>query len=183
MIFRLLSPCVRILRFALVACVCITAHAAVVRCTDAEGHVTYQDSSCARNARSDPVDATPNRGFRFAEQKEIERLQKERAASRIRDDARPASIRPSTARRSKPGRIPFNAGERRFITSGMSITDVRARIGPPDQVVRPSGATRTSAKDAAQNWIYRPAEDDPQTTTILSIRRGTVATVDRRVTR
>ena len=36
------------------------ANAAVVRCTGADGRVTYQDSSCPGHARSEPVDSTAN---------------------------------------------------------------------------------------------------------------------------
>ena len=172
----------------LVGCVAVaaSANAAVVRCTDADGRVTYQDSSCPGHARSEPVDATANRGFRFAEQREIERLRKERAAARLRENAPVSaarSIRHASARGSKSTRMPFNAAERRFITAGMSLTDVRARIGAPDHVVNPSGASRSSSRDASQNWIYLPADDDPQTTTILSMRRGLVTKVDRRLAR
>ena len=159
------------------------ADATVVRCTAADGRVTYQDSSCARDARSDLIDETPNRGFRFAEQKEIERLRKERAAAKIRERATTSSALQAPPRRATSNRIPFNAGERRFITAGTSITDVHLRIGAPDRVVRPSGASKPSSRNALQRWVYLPAEDDPQTTTILLVRRGAVATVERRVTR
>ena len=173
---------------ALAGCVAVaaSADAAVVRCTGADGRVTYQDSSCPGHARSEPVDATANRGFRFAEHKEIERLRKERAAARMRENAPvPAtrSLRHALARGSRFTRVPFNAAERRFITAGMSLTDVRARIGAPDHVVNPSGASRSSSRDASQNWVYLAADDDPQTTTIVSMRRGMVTKVDRRVAR
>ena len=183
MTFRLSPVFCSVLALALAGCASSAADAAVVRCTDVEGRVTYQDSSCAGNSRSDPVDETPNRGFRFAEQKEIERLRKERAASRIRENRFSSAIQHTSPRRTRSIGSPFNAGDRRFITAGMSITDVRARIGAPDHVVRPASASKPSSKDTLQNWIYLPAEDDPQTTTILSVRRGTVAAVDRRVTR
>lgn len=183
MILRLSSIRRCVLALVLAGCVAMAANAAVVRCTDADGRTTYQDSSCPGHARSTPVDDTPNRGFRFAGQKEIERLRKERATARIRENAMTSSIRQPLPRRTQSNRVPFNAGERRFITAGMSITDVRARIGAPDHVLRPSGVSKPSSKDARQNWVYLPAEDDPQTTTILSVRRGMVATIERRITR
>src|SRR4051812_40527632 len=47
------------------------AHASIVKCIDAAGGVTYQNSTCAGGAKGLPVDATPNSVGRFATEREI----------------------------------------------------------------------------------------------------------------
>jgi hypothetical protein len=150
------------------------AAAAVLRCQTPDGRISYQDSSCPNGARGEPVDATPNRGFRFATEKEINK------AMRPLPEERPRPVRSSKTK----VRVAVNAGERRFITSGVTSGEVRQRIGAPDHVAyRTPAAAKRRSGDASQQWVYLPATDDPQTTTTLTIKGGVVTQVERRVTR
>ena len=154
---------------------------AVLRCIDVDGRVTYQDSSCPGGARGAPVDETPNKGFRFAEEKDIRRL---RVQERESQGSKAFHGRVSSSQKWRNTRMPINAGERRFITAGTSAGEVRSRIGPPDHVDRPAASTsRSRSNGSTQRWVYHPAPDDPQTTTTLSIKGGIVLHVDRRITR
>jgi hypothetical protein len=195
-----LLPLMRI-SVAAVLVAAVHAEASVVRCTAPDGSVTYQDSTCPKASRTQPVDETSSRGFRFAEPKDMERLRRERAAEKAREQ-REASYSGAATRgtrnsgagdggggnsggasRPKAARLPVNAGERRFITAGMPAMDVRIRIGAPDQVVRPTSSSRSSGKEALQRWVYLPAAEDPQTTTIVTVKGDVVTMVDRHVRR
>ena len=149
------------------------AGAAVLRCTGPDGRVTYQDKSCTNGTRGEAVDATPNQGFRFATRPEIEKAMRPPPEERPPPRARPPTAKP---------RKNFNAGERRFISPGMGSGEVRRRIGAPDHIEHESPTSRNRNKAAAVQWIYLPAEADPQTTTTLTFRGRTVVHVDRKVT-
>ena len=161
--------------------VSVSAVPAVLRCIGVDGRVTYQDSSCPGGARGAPVDETPNKGFRFAEEKDIRRL---RAQARESQSSPAFRERASTGRQWRHTRSPINAGERRFITVGTSAGVVKSRIGWPDHVDRPAANTsRSRSNGSTQRWVYLPTPDDPQTTTTLTIKGGIVLHVDRRITR
>jgi len=72
-----------------------------------------------------------------------------------------------------------DAGERRFITSGMSEGEVLMKIGKPDAQSEDSGG---GAKVAVKRWIYLPAPGDSQTMTTILIKNGRVEEVNRKVT-
>lgn len=151
--------------------------AASFRCVSDDGRVVYQDSSCPPGARGTLLDDKPNSGIRFAREKEIRRLN--RATAR---DAAQRSPQPRVKKsKTQPG---TNAAERRFVSTGMYVSEVRRKIGPPDQVVRLSvtGGGKKLKKDSRQRWVYGPADADPQTTTILTIKDGRVLHVERNVT-
>ena len=153
----------------------IDASAAVVRCTTADGQVIYQDSTCPHGTRGQPVDETPNKGFRFAEEKDIRRLQRPPREPAVERHPRASKLRI---------RWPASAAERRFITAGTSIAEVRRKIGAPDHIVRPSTASgKRPRPDAPQRWVYLPADEDPQTTMTLTVKGGMVLHVERKVTR
>lgn len=73
-----------------------------------------------------------------------------------------------------------DAGERRFITDGMSEGQVLMKIGRPDSESEDTGG---GAKVKEKTWIYFPAPGDAQTMTTLVIREGKVIRVDRRISR
>jgi len=73
-----------------------------------------------------------------------------------------------------------NAGERRFITSGMSEGEVLMKIGAPDSRSEDSGG---GAKVVVQRWIYLPTAGDPQTITTIVMKAGKVEEVQRQVAR
>jgi hypothetical protein len=156
------------------AALSLPVNASVLRCKTADGRISYQDSSCPNGARGEAVDATPNRGFRFATEQDIKK------AMRPPPEERPPRVRSS---KTKVRQV-LNAGERRFILTGMSGAEVRRRIGPPDHIgYASSSAAKRRSKDSGQQWIYLPAVDDPQTTTTLTVKGGMVLHVDRKVTR
>src|SRR5829696_5050820 len=135
------------------------AEASVTRCNGADGRISYQDSSCPNGARGAPVDATPNQGFRFATKEQIER------AKRLPPERELPEFRSARTARSKV-REAINAGERRFLQTGMTTEEVRRRIGAPDRIAHSSsGSGKSRARDSRQQWIYQPATNDPQTTT------------------
>ena len=72
-----------------------------------------------------------------------------------------------------------DAGDRRFITSGMSEGEVLMKIGKPDAQSEDSGG---GAKVAVKRWIYLPAPGDSQTMTTIVIKNGRVEEVNRKVT-
>ena len=72
-----------------------------------------------------------------------------------------------------------DAGERRFITSGMSEGEVLMKIGKPDSQSEDTGG---GAKVAVKRWIYLPAPGDSQTMTTIVIKNGKVEEVNRKVT-
>jgi hypothetical protein len=80
-------------------------------------------------------------------------------------------------------RRPHNAAERRFIKTGMYASEIRRKFGSPDEIVRPESKNdRKPNSGDARQWVYLPADGDPQTTTVLTVRRGMVLHVDRKVT-
>jgi len=72
-----------------------------------------------------------------------------------------------------------DAGERRFITSGMTEGEVLMKIGKPDSQSEDSGG---GAKVTVKRWIYFPAPGDSQTMTTIVIKNGKVEEVNRKVT-
>jgi len=151
------------------------AAASVIRCVGPDGRISYQDKSCPNGAPGIPVDATPNRGFEFATRQQIEKAS--------RPPPEEAQLPRPRAARARVVHKPPNAGERRFIRTGMHSAEVRRRFGKPDEIAQPvsAGAKRTE-RNASRQWIYMPADDAPQTTTTLTVRNGLVLHVDRKVT-
>ncbi len=73
-----------------------------------------------------------------------------------------------------------SASERKFIRAGMGEGEVVFKIGKPDheamvRVVRGEPEEKT--------WTYFPHSRDPQTLTVLTLRSGVVARVDRKISR
>ncbi len=73
-----------------------------------------------------------------------------------------------------------DAGDRKFISEGMSEGQVLMKIGKPDSESVDSGG---GAKVTEKRWIYFPAPGDSQSMTTLTIRDGKVTKVDRQVSR
>jgi hypothetical protein len=158
-----------------ICCAAAPAEASVTRCVGADGRVSYQDSSCADGARGQPVDTTPNQGFQFATKEQIQR------AKRLPSDRELPEFR--APRGKTKVKAALNASERRFLSTGMTADEVRRRIGAPDRIAHnSSGSGKSRNKDARQQWIYAPATEDPQTTTVLTVRKGVVTQIERRVT-
>jgi len=152
------------------------ADASVTRCVGPDGRVSYQDSSCPNGARGAPVDTTPNQGFQFATKDQIQRAKRLSAEREL-----PEFRAPRGGKAKAKVKEAVNAGERRFLQTGITADEVRQRIGAPDRIAH-SSTGKLRSKDARQQWIYTPATEDPQTTTVLTVRKGVVTQIERRVT-
>jgi hypothetical protein len=73
-----------------------------------------------------------------------------------------------------------DAGDRRFITTGMSEGEVMMKIGKPDSVSEDTGG---GAKEAIKRWVYFPTTGDSQTITTIVMKKGKVEEVERKVAR
>ena len=73
-----------------------------------------------------------------------------------------------------------DAGERRFITAGMSEGEVLMKIGKPDSQSEDTGG---GSKVTVKRWIYLPAQGDSQTMTTIVLKNGKVEEVNRQVAR
>ena len=67
-----------------------------------------------------------------------------------------------------------DAAERMHVRVGMSEAEVLARLGHPDMTVG-------GKNGAATRWTYLPAPADPETITTLTLAKGTVTGVERKV--
>ena len=81
------------------------------------------------------------------------------------------SRRHAKASKDRPVR---DAGERRYVHSGMSEAEVATKLGRPDMTARSGGKGRL-------RWSYLPAPSDPDTITTVYFDRGTVVDVERKV--
>ena len=152
------------------------AEGSVTRCVDSAGRVSYQNTSCPGGSRGTPVDTTPNQGAQFATREQIQRVKKvppERELPELR-----ATKGSKAKAREKEA---LNAGDRRFLPTGITSDEVKRRIGAPDRIAHNASGSGRS-RDASQQWIYAPAAADPQTTTVLTLRMGVVTQIERRVT-
>jgi hypothetical protein len=78
---------------------------------------------------------------------------------------------------AKPGKSVIAAGdasERKHLRLGMTEAEVLAKLGQPDM----STGSRTGA---AVRWTYMPAPGDPETITALTLAKGTVVDIERKV--
>jgi hypothetical protein len=89
-------------------------------------------------------------------------------------DPRRVADRVAEPRAGKPARRDADAAQRRYVTSGMSESEIRARLGSPD--VTAGGKGRGAAR-----WTYLPAPGDPDTITVITFANGTATGVERKV--
>ncbi|MBC8059024.1 MAG: hypothetical protein H7Y61_20850 [Rhizobiales bacterium] len=73
-----------------------------------------------------------------------------------------------------------DAAERRFIRSGMAEAEVLLKIGPPDHE---TFIRNERGRPEEKAWAYFPHPGDAQTLTIITLRAGTVHSVDRKISR
>ncbi len=73
-----------------------------------------------------------------------------------------------------------DARERGFIRKGMHEGEVMYRIGKPDHEAVVSDV---KGKPEEKAWTYYPHSRDPQTLTIITLRAGVVAEIERKVSR
>lgn len=73
-----------------------------------------------------------------------------------------------------------DARERGFISQGMAEGEVLFRIGKPDHE---AFVRDIKGQPEEKTWTYFPASRDPQTLTILTLRSGVVAGIERKIVR
>ena len=73
-----------------------------------------------------------------------------------------------------------DARERGFISLGMAEGEVLFRIGKPDHEAL---IVNVKGQPEEKTWTYFPDPRDPQTLTIITLRAGVVANVERKISR
>ena len=78
------------------------------------------------------------------------------------------------------GALAVDARERGFISLGMAEGEVLFRIGKPDHE---TFVANVKGQPEEKTWTYFPHSRDPQTLTIITLRSGVVANVERKISR
>lgn len=78
------------------------------------------------------------------------------------------------------GALAADARERGFISLGMAEGEVLFRIGKPDYE---AFVASVKGQTEEKTWTYFPDSRDPQTLTILTLRGGVVANIERKISR
>ena len=73
-----------------------------------------------------------------------------------------------------------DARDRGFISKGMPEGEVLFKIGKPDHEVF---IKNVRGQPEEKTWTYFPHYRDPQTLTILTLRSGVVANIERKIAR
>ena len=78
------------------------------------------------------------------------------------------------------GAIAADASERKFIREGMHESEVILKIGKPDHE---TFVRDERGRPEEKSWSYFPHSRDSQTLTIITLRGGVVASVERKISR
>lgn len=73
-----------------------------------------------------------------------------------------------------------DARDRGFISRGMAEGEVLFKIGKPDHE---AFILDVRGQPEEKTWTYFPHSRDPQTLTIITLRAGTVANIERKIAR
>jgi hypothetical protein len=170
---------------ALVACAASAGGAAtrdVFKCQGDRGIPVYQETPCEpgrtlRNFADEPASVSI---IPFAPASPPLASEAPSPAARTTPSRRAPGRQALSADSTPPRRARVappsgDASERRHLREGMTESEVRTRIGPPD--FKGGGA-----KGGAQ-WNYLPAPADPSTLTTVRFEKGRVVAVDRTVVR
>lgn len=76
--------------------------------------------------------------------------------------------------------LAVDARERGFISVGMAEGEVLFKIGKPDHE---AFVTNVKGQPEEKTWTYFPHSRDPQTLTIITLRSGVVANLERKIAR
>lgn len=76
--------------------------------------------------------------------------------------------------------VSADARERGFIRKGMAEGEVLYKLGKPDNE---AFIYNVKGQPEEKTWTYFPASRDPQTLTILTLRAGVVADIERKIAR
>ena len=78
------------------------------------------------------------------------------------------------------GAIAADASERKFIREGMHESEIILKIGKPDHE---TFIKNEKGQPEEKSWSYFPHFRDSQTLTIITLRGGVVAKVERKISR
>lgn len=78
------------------------------------------------------------------------------------------------------GALAVDARDRGFISKGMAEGEVLFKIGKPDHEAVVSSV---KGQPEEKTWTYFPHYRDPQTLTLITLRGGVVAGVERKISR
>lgn len=78
------------------------------------------------------------------------------------------------------GALAVDARDRSFIGKGMPEGEVLFKIGKPDHEAFIQNA---KGQPEEKTWTYFPHSRDPQTLTIITLRAGVVADIERKIAR
>jgi hypothetical protein len=73
-----------------------------------------------------------------------------------------------------------DARERGFLRKGMAEGEVVFKIGKPDHE---AFVNNVKGQPEEKTWTYFPDSRDPQTLTIVTLRAGVVANIERKIAR
>jgi len=78
------------------------------------------------------------------------------------------------------GALSADARDRSFIRLGMAEGEVLFKIGKPDHE---ASILSVQGQPEEKTWTYFPHSRDPQTLTIITLRAGVVADIERKIAR
>ena len=73
-----------------------------------------------------------------------------------------------------------DARDRGFLREGMGEGEVLFKIGKPDHE---AFVQETRNRPEIKTWTYFPHPRDPQTLTIITLRQGLIANIERKIAR
>ena len=76
--------------------------------------------------------------------------------------------------------LAIDARDRGFISRGMAEGEVLFKIGKPDHE---AFVSNVKGQPEEKTWTYFPHYRDPQTLTIITLRSGVVAGIERKIAR
>ena len=76
--------------------------------------------------------------------------------------------------------LAIDARDRGFISAGMAEGEVLFKIGKPDHE---AFILNVRGRPEEKTWTYFPHPRDPQTLTIITLRAGVVAKIERKIAR
>lgn len=76
--------------------------------------------------------------------------------------------------------LAVDARDRGFISLGMAEGEVLFKIGKPDHE---AFIQDVNGRPEEKTWTYFPHSRDPQTLTIITLRAGVVANIERKIAR
>ena len=76
--------------------------------------------------------------------------------------------------------IAADAADRKFVREGMHEAEVLLKIGKPDHE---AFIRNEKGQPEEKTWSYFPHYKDPQTLTIITLRAGVVASIERKISR